>query len=306
MGSARAIYVECLVRGSLDEVWRLTQTPKLHQRWDARFSEITYCARDDETRPQRFLYVTRIGAGLRIAGEGETVASSSPGGARASALRFWSDDPKSLIRAGSGYWKYEPVESGVRFLTRYDYQVRFGALGRFVDRFAFRPLMGWATAWSFDRLRLWIEHGVAPELSMQRTLTHAAARLTLAFIWIYQGVVPKLLYPEFSGELETLRRLGWFPGAENLALTAVGLGEVGVGLVTLAAWRWRAALVLQIVALVVLGASAAASDPLLFARQFNPATLNAAMVALAACALWNSAQLPSAANCRRSPSEERE
>jgi hypothetical protein len=52
----------------------------------------------------------------------------------------------SLIREGSGYWKYVPVPDGVRFLTWYDYEVRFGRLGRAVDAAAFRPLIGWATA----------------------------------------------------------------------------------------------------------------------------------------------------------------
>lgn len=300
----RPIFVETLVRGPIDELWRLTQTPDVHQRWDARFSEITYLPRADASHPQRFRYVTRIGFGLRIEGEGETIASTSSGGGRASALRFASADPKSLIREGSGYWKYEPTPDGVRFLTRYDYQVRFGAIGRAIDRFAFRPLMGWATAWSFDRLRLWIERGQTPESSMQRALTHAVSRLALAFVWFYQGVIPKLVFPVESGELDTVTRSGWFPGFERSALTAAGLAEVGVGLLTLIAWRSRAVLALQVVALVLLGASAAWSHPALYRGQFNPATLSVAMIALAACAWWNGADLPSAASCRRAPIEE--
>ena len=72
---------------------------------------------------------------------------------------------RSLIRSGSGYWRYEPTSGGVRFLTRYDYETRWGALGALVDRVLFRPLLGWATAWSFDRLRIWLEEGVEPERS---------------------------------------------------------------------------------------------------------------------------------------------
>jgi hypothetical protein len=51
------IYVERRVRGSVDEVWRLTQTPEIHQRWDLRFTEIQYPPRN-EGDPQRFLYAT--------------------------------------------------------------------------------------------------------------------------------------------------------------------------------------------------------------------------------------------------------
>ena len=55
----------------------------------------------------------------------------------------------------------------------------------------FRPLMGWATAWSFDRLRLWIENGIDRALSLPRTLIHVVERSSLGFVWLYQGLIPK-------------------------------------------------------------------------------------------------------------------
>jgi hypothetical protein len=48
-----SIYVEIRIRGGMDELWRRTQDPGLHERWDLRFSEIVYLPRPDETRPQR-------------------------------------------------------------------------------------------------------------------------------------------------------------------------------------------------------------------------------------------------------------
>ena len=36
----------------------------------------------------------------------------------------------------------------------------------------FRPLLGWATAWSFDRLRLWLEDRLDPRLAVRLTLIH--------------------------------------------------------------------------------------------------------------------------------------
>lgn len=127
----------------MDELWRLTQTPELHQRWDLRFSGIEYLPRPDESAPQRFVYSTRVGFGLAIRGEGEMVGERhAADGSRTSALKFWSVDPKSLIREGSGYWKYVPTDDGIRFLTWYDYRTRFGAPGRWFDALVFRPLMG--------------------------------------------------------------------------------------------------------------------------------------------------------------------
>jgi hypothetical protein len=66
------IYVERRVRGSVDEVWRLTQKPEIHQRWDLRFTEIRYLPRIEE-EPQRFLYATRLIPGIEVAGTGESV-----------------------------------------------------------------------------------------------------------------------------------------------------------------------------------------------------------------------------------------
>jgi hypothetical protein len=170
---ARPIYVEITIRAPLDEVWRVTQEPAQHGRWDLRFTRIDYLPRA-EGEPQRFLYATRIGLGLEIRGEGESVGEKDArDGSRTSALTFGSDDPRSLIHRGSGYWRYVPVGEGTRFITRYDYETRFGAAGRVFDAAVFRPLLGWATAWSFDRLRLWLEDGVTPEDARRRLLPRA-------------------------------------------------------------------------------------------------------------------------------------
>jgi len=98
-----SIYVEILIRSGMDDLWEKTQDPKLHQRWDLRFSEINYLPRQPG-QAQKFLYKTRIGGGLRIEGAGESTGErDDASGHRTSALKFWSDDPKSLIKLGSGY-----------------------------------------------------------------------------------------------------------------------------------------------------------------------------------------------------------
>jgi hypothetical protein len=70
-----------------------------------------------------------------------------------STFEFWSDDPRSLIRRGVGLWRYTPVGDGtIEFATSYTYDVRWGALGRALDRVAFRPALQWLTEASFRRL----------------------------------------------------------------------------------------------------------------------------------------------------------
>jgi hypothetical protein len=182
-----SIYVEILVRAPIDALWAHTQTPALHEQWDLRFSKIDYVPRVDECSPQRFRYATRIGLGLEVVGEGETTGQRElPDGSSTSALKFSSAAPLSIIREGSGYWKYTPTRDGVRFVTCYDYRTRFGPAGAIFDRLVFRPLIGWATAWSFDRLRLWIEERLDPRVAVRQTLIHVAARVALAIVFAYQ------------------------------------------------------------------------------------------------------------------------
>jgi DoxX-like family len=303
MGAAKSIYVQIDIRGPIDRVWELTQVPEFHEKWDLRFTEIEYLPRPDAAQPQRFLYATRLGFGIGIRGEGESVGSrDGPDGVRTSALKFWSDDRKSLIRVGSGYWKYVPSDEAqsVRFLTGYDYTVRFGAAGRGFDRLVFRPLIGWATAWSFDRLRLWIEKGIEPALSAQRSVIHAIARLALAFVWLYEGLVPKLIF-RHRDEIAMLRSLGLSESSAGKVCAGVGWAEVALGLALLLAWRSRWPLWVTVVAMPLAAIGVALRSPQYLVAAFNPIALNVAVFALAAVALAGGGDLPSAGRCVRTP-----
>jgi len=86
---AQPIYVEILIRGRMEDLWRMTQTPEFHQRWDLRFSEIKYLPKNSAEDPQKFLYSTRIGFGVVIRGEGESTGQKEGlDGQRSSAIYF--------------------------------------------------------------------------------------------------------------------------------------------------------------------------------------------------------------------------
>ncbi|GLW96065.1 hypothetical protein [Microtetraspora sp. NBRC 16547] len=175
---ARSVYVETLIRADIDELWRRTQRPDFHQRWDLRFTEIDYLPRAPG-EPQRFRYTLRPLPWLAIAGTGITARERHGANrSRTSALRFSSQDPISLIRSGSGFWRYIPTDDGIRFVTGYGYHPGWGGWGVVID-LAFRPIMGWATAWSFDRLRLWLESGRTPERSLRQALVELGVRVTV-------------------------------------------------------------------------------------------------------------------------------
>lgn len=294
-----SIYVECEIDAPVERVWQLTQDPAFHERWDLRFTRIEYLPKPSPEASQRFRYSTRIGFGLAISGEGESVGESNRSdGTRTSALKFWSNETLSLIQEGSGYWQYRPVPDGTSFHTRYDYGVRFGVFGRGMD-LVFRPLIGWATAWSFDSLRLWAERDIPPELSRLRAFVHLVSRSALAFAWLYHGLVPKLLYPG-TGEAELTAFAGVPPNFVPTFVTGIGVVECLFALALVLLWRARWLLTVQ-VPLLLLIPLGLVSHPEVFVRPFTPITLNLCMAALAFLGAVAARDLPMAGRCLRKP-----
>lgn len=295
------IYVELDIKTDMDKLWTLTQKPELHQQWDLRFSEIHYVPEADSDI-QRFLYKTRIGFGLEVTGVGATKTAVHPKtGKRISVLRFGSDQRSSLIREGSGYWKYQDKGSGVIcFSTQYDYKTRFGMAGTWFDRLLFRPLFGLATAWSFDVLRLWAEKDTPPSATIRKAFIHALSVMMLVVLWCYEGLVPKLLFPE-AGELDLLRQSGLAGDQEGVVLTLLGIAEIGVGLLTLLFHKSRFwyRLLMSLLAILMLGAWI--TDPQLMKAPFNPLTLSGSMIGFCLMASLSAADLPSAYRPARNP-----
>lgn len=154
-----AIYVEIEIRSPMDRVWQLTQEPAQHARWDLRFSSITPTV-ELSGGGYRFRYERRLPLHT-ITGTGTSIGERSrPDGTRTSALRFTTDDRLSPLGEGRGYWRYLLAPDGVIFITGYDYAPGWGP---WLDRLVLRRFIGWMTAWSFDRLRIWAETGVPPE-----------------------------------------------------------------------------------------------------------------------------------------------
>ena len=298
--ASSGIYVEVFIAGTLDQVWALTQTPEVHQRWDLRFTSIEYLPRPSDADPQRFLYETQLLGPLAIRGTGESVGQRvAPDGIASSALRFGSEQWWSLIRTGSGYWRYVPCEGGLRFLTWYDYDTRFGIAGRVVNALVLRPAMGWATAWSFDRLRLWVERAQTPEVSLVMAVVHAVARITIAAVWLWHGLVPKLLFHDAAERTMVLQA-----GLPAQAVVWAGVGEILWGVLMLVGWRCRWMFIVNILMMLFALAGVAMHSREYLTQAFNPVTLNLCVAALALLGYLVAAGVPTAARClRRKPKE---
>jgi hypothetical protein len=296
-----AIFVETDLACGLDDVWERTQDPAQHERWDLRFTGIAYAEPPGADEPQRFDYTTRLGFGIAIRGGGETIAERErPDGGRVSALRFWSADRRSLIREGRGYWLLTPSEIGIRLRTVYDYEYRFGRAGRLVDRLGFRPLIGWATAWSFDRLRLWLERGIDPAMSARLALVHGLARIGIAAVFAWHGLVPKLLGPD-AIERRMLADAGFAPDLAVRALAALGVAELVLAAALLLTWHRAALAAVALAFALVATLQVATTSPALLGAAFTPVTLNLGLGLLAAIDLLTLDGIPSAGRCRRRP-----
>lgn len=292
----RPIYVETRINAPIDRVWDATQQPDEHQRWDVRFGTISYLPRANG-EPQRFTYATTVLPGVTIAGTGESLGDRDrPDGTWWSGLKFWAGDRRSIIDAGAGYWRYIPTDDGVRFLTRYDYRPRWGRVGELIDRWAFRPVFGWATAWSFDRLRLWLEHGARPERTRNQALAHAIAVGGLAGVFAYQGLVPKVWELD-GGEVAIWQGLGLPHRSARRVVRAVGIVEAAFAFVTVARSHKRWPFVIALAAMPTLAIGAAKADRTILTKAFNPASLGLAVASLAGVALATKEGRPS---CRRS------
>jgi hypothetical protein len=110
---------------------------------------------------------------------------------------------------------------------------------------------------------------------------HIMARGSLAAVWIYQGLVPKVLFPN-TGELEIFRSTGILPGKELTGVVALGVAQALLGLFHFAAWKSRVPLWVGLGFLAILGVGGLIARPDLFILPFNPTSLILMMVALTA------------------------
>jgi len=129
-------------------------------------------------------------------------------------------------------------------------------------------------------------------------MIHLAARLTLAFVWLYQGIVPKLIM-HHPDELRMLHDGGISRSAARPLLTVIGWAELALGLIILLAWRARWPLWLTLVLMSVAAIGVIFATPSFTLAPFNPITLNFCVFALTVIALLEGHDLPSARRCLR-------
>lgn len=110
------------------------------------------------------------------------------------------------------------------------------------------------------------------------------ARLVVSFVWLYHGLVPKLLFLH-PDELLPLLGAGFSHQKAGAAVMFAGWAEIALGLAILCAWRSRWPLWITFVLMPLAAVGVALTAPALLVAAFNPVTLNLTVFAIALIAL---------------------
>jgi uncharacterized membrane protein YphA (DoxX/SURF4 family) len=115
------------------------------------------------------------------------------------------------------------------------------------------------------------------------------ARLCLGFIWIYLGLVSKILFP-VPFEQEVVRKTGLYLFSPALTIGAIGVFEIFLGIWLISGFRERLACIVTSGFILVLMILAVMVEPMLLAGPFGGMVKNAALFVLA-WMVWRIASL---------------
>jgi uncharacterized membrane protein YphA (DoxX/SURF4 family) len=107
------------------------------------------------------------------------------------------------------------------------------------------------------------------------------SRIALALVWIYEGIVPKLLFAT-QMEVDLVERSGLFWPTPRAMLFGVGICEILGGLWLRSGRATRVAAALSILLLVVVGAMCAVLEPGILYHPFGGLSKNLGLIACAA------------------------
>ena len=107
--------------------------------------------------------------------------------------------------------------------------------------------------------------------------TYALTRFAIALIWIYHGLVPKILFKHAS-EVELVAKGPIIVDAETTIVIA-GVVEVLIGLLVLVFWKQPWPIVISLAGFSGLLLGAITLSPELAIQAFNPVTLTVSAIA---------------------------
>ncbi len=78
-----------------------------------------------------------------------------------------------------------------------------------------------------------------------------AARCAVAFVWLYEGLVPKILFPS-AMQVDMVRHSGWWWGSPEVTVQWLGIAMVVAALILMSGWLEKLAQLVATVSVLVL------------------------------------------------------
>lgn len=112
-----------------------------------------------------------------------------------------------------------------------------------------------------------------------------AARLSLGLVWVWEGLVPKILYPS-ALQHEMVRRSGWWWGSPEHTLFWLGVAMVVAGFAIMSGIWERAAALVSALAVLALMVLVITSHPDALVDPFGGLVKDACLFTCAALVWW--------------------
>jgi uncharacterized membrane protein YphA (DoxX/SURF4 family) len=112
-----------------------------------------------------------------------------------------------------------------------------------------------------------------------------AARLSLGFVWVWEGLMPKMLFPS-PAQFEMVRRSGWWIGSPEHTLFWLGAAMIIAGLAIMSGLREKLAVAVATVSVLVLMVLVIATNPDALHDPFGGLAKDACLFVCAALVWW--------------------
>lgn len=109
-------------------------------------------------------------------------------------------------------------------------------------------------------------------------------RLALGVVWLYEGLVPKLLFVR-QDQIDLVERSGLFVGTPEFFLQLLGVGQVACGLWLLAGFAERLAVFIATTGMVILIVLVARANPTMLTDPYGALVKDVCLIACA-FAVW--------------------
>ena len=123
-----------------------------------------------------------------------------------------------------------------------------------------------------------------PLAESRLTRIYFLARLSVGVVWIYQGLIPKIIFRDWS-EIILLRKAGVDIYLIPALLKTFGYAEIIFGILVLTSWRSKWPLWGTVGAMIGGLLAVAGQSPEVLHAAFNPFTLNGLLAVMAVIAL---------------------